>query len=614
MNINYNFDITSKSKRLFENLLNNKASILLSSFFVFFFFQSLQFLSNHNNKCNINNKNEVQEKLNKINKNMVLKVFILIFAALALISVFYIVYMIQSNKESTFFKNQDYFIYLSVLCILYFVFIINLFINQTKIKIGNSLIVKIFTLIINTIFFVILYFYFFIDLGMQRKIFNLEFMIVLTIILFYSIFKIKNSVETQKNMFDIFNKKQYNFLTINCLLGTSPDQSIIEDSFDNQNLDSPSLLQYKQIVQQKGGSYLQLDDGIPIKFLNPKTNIYQDLILADFYYPGSYYSYLADSPYNGHPSLESIQLALTDFQNRVIHLDLFNNSKNEIVVRCQKMAKDAKELKLKDCLSLIKKYGWDSNQKYPLFLYLNINGNQNDTFYTNLCLSLKNIFSKNLMDKKYSFSGRNGTFPISQCPIKDAKNKIIICTNVYPTRTIFDELINAGNVGNETNPNMFLNFELYKESYVNFNSLGISQDQDKTKLLENHRRNISFYYTIQNTEKIVNSENKSGLYNPNFQDLGQYGIQGSLMYLFVPDNNLNKWYMYFKSKNNLYPVLKDESLRSLEPDPKPIEQQNHILGLQQPQKYCVIPGFMETQKSNITVGDANNSCNNDSSS
>ncbi len=605
MNFNYNLFYQNLSNTLFKH----KSIFILLSFFIFFYFQSFIYLTTHNNKCNVNNKNEIEENLKKIDNNILLKIFIILTMIVSFIYVFYFLTTIYSNKDSIFCKKNDYFIYLSVLCIMFFTFFINLFLQKFNFKIGHSLVSKIFSLFFNFVFFIILFIYFFNDVYYERSLFNLEFIIVLTLIFLYLVFKLKYSIDIQKEMFNTFKTKQYNFLTINCLLGTTQDQSIIEDSFDNTNLDSPALLQYKQIVQQKGGSYLQLDDGIPVKFLNPKTNLYQDLILADFYYPGSYYSYLADSPNNGHPSIESLKLALTDFQNRFIHLDLFNGSNNEAVVKCEKMAKDAKELKLKDCLSLIKKYGWDNNQKYPLFLYLNINGNQPESFYTNLYLLVKNIFGKNLMDKKYSFSGRNGTFPISQCPIKDAKNKVIICTNIYPSRTVFDEIINAGNVGNPTNPNLFLNIDLYKESYVDFNSLGISQDQDKSKLLENHRRNLSFYYTLQNTDKIREGENKSGLYNPNFQDLGQYGIQGTLMYLFVPDNNLNKWYMYFKSKNNLYPVLKDESLRALDPESPNIKQQNPILGLQQPQKYCIIPGFMETEKSNITVGNSNNSCN-----
>ena len=43
---------------------------------------------------------------------------------------------------------------------------------------------------------------------------------------------------------------------------------------------------------------------------------------------------------------------------------------------------------------------------------------------------------------------------------------------------------------------------------------------------------------------------KSGLYNPKFQDIAQYGAQSTLMYLYLTDPNLNKWYLYFQKNHN----------------------------------------------------------------
>ena len=80
------------------------------------------------------------------------------------------------------------------------------------------------------------------------------------------------------------------------------------------------------------------------------------------------------------------------------------------------------------------------------------------------------------------------------------------------------------------------------------------------------------------------------------------------MYIFIPDDNLNKWNIFFKNKNNLNPVLKDESLRLVIQTQKEIVQQNPVLGFQAPQKYCLGPG-METSKSNISGNLTNNSCN-----
>ena len=66
--------------------------------------------------------------------------------------------------------------------------------------------------------------------------------------------------------------------------------------------------------------------------------------------------------------------------------------------------------------------------------------------------------------------------------------------------------------------------------------------------------------------------------------------------------------MFFKNKNNMNPVLKDESLRLVKQKTKEIKQQNPVLGFQKPQKYCLIPGLMETNKSNISGNPTNNSC------
>ena len=53
------------------------------------------------------------------------------------------------------------------------------------------------------------------------------------------------------------------------------------------------------------------------------------------------------------------------------------------------------------------------------------------------------IHIKRFIDKKYSFSGRNNTFPISSATMKECINKIIIITNTYPTKSVLDELING---------------------------------------------------------------------------------------------------------------------------------------------------------------------------
>lgn len=584
-----------------QSFLQNKSMILLPIFFFYSFFLVLKEVSSINHSCNIIGKNPLSKYSNYIEKNLWMKIippiFILLFYS-------FIGYYSYHPFESS--SYQSYFIVLSIIMIYLIQYYWIILLQPVMKDFGNSIINKVFTILFTIVFFIVLFIYLIKDIRMEGvKILNTEFMIAMVLLIIFSYPKFVNSMLSKKELLKDLKRNQFNFLTVNCFRDDKTNEK-----FNTNQIDSSALLQYNQLIEEKGNSYLTLEGNIPVQFLNPKTQKYQDLILSDFYYPGSYYTYLEDSPVKGHPSLESIQLALTDFRVRIIHLDIYRSKENpnKPCVRCENMAEDANELSFLSCLSTIKKYGWNEDQKYPIFLYLNFKEEGSIPFYNEIYYSIKTLFSKNLMSKKYSFGGRNSTFPISKAPIRDCIEKIIILTNKYPTRSVFDEFISSGNV-DKPNLNISLNLDLYKESYNQFNLVGISQDKDKTQLLERHRRNMTFYYTQPNIDLNKPNENKSGLYNPNFQDVAQYGIQATLMYLFVPDNFLNNWYMFFKSKNNLYPVIKDESLRGLDPDKKELEEQNPILGLQNPQKYCILPGFMETSGSNLTVGSKNNSCN-----
>ena len=50
----------------------------------------------------------------------------------------------------------------------------------------------------------------------------------------------------------------------------------------------------------------------------------EHLTLADFYYPGSYQSYLADTPLNGTPTEEALTKSLTYYKVRIVTLDIYS--------------------------------------------------------------------------------------------------------------------------------------------------------------------------------------------------------------------------------------------------------------------------------------------------
>ena len=465
-------------------------------------------------------------------------------------------------------------------------------------------IIKYIFLILSYLFFIV-FFILFLD-NINNEI-NIEFLVSVLIIVIFIIFNLVKSSINMNKIYYLLKNNDYSMLSINCFNNSNTEHYA-------ENNSQMNMTQINNINNKYGDNYLKTIGNIPISFYNKFIKDYQDLVLADFYYPCSYYSYLADTPLNGTPNLDALKNALSVFKVRFVHLDIFSDKTDPYdplsnpIVRCKDMKYDAKPLNFEETLGVINKWAWtNDNLSYPFFLYLNFNFNiENSSICVKIYNSLIKFFSKYLIDKKYSFSGRNNLFSISMAKIKECLGKIIIITNEYPTKTALDELINISTNKLDNN----LNLKEYKDSYIEFNKVGLSQDNNKTMLLNNSKTNMFFYYTVPNKKYKNNNQPKAGLYNPSFQDCAQYGIQGTLMYLFAPDDNLNKWYSFFKNKNNFDPVLKDELLRSIITVKNDHNQQNPVVGLQKPQEYCLIPGLMNTEKSNLSGGFVNGSCQN----
>ncbi len=483
------------------------------------------------------------------------------------------------------------------------------------IKVSQSVITQYIYTTLNTLFYILFFGLFIYNLD---NVYNVEFVLSIEILFLLTIQNIFFTAFNFKKIYQSLMSNDFSELTVNCFKNNvikSIDKFENADNTNTLNTSNTSTNQITDIQKTYGEFYLKTIENIPISFLNKNTNSYQNLKLVDFYYPGSYYSYLVDTPLNGTPSLNALKISLSTFKTRIIHLDIFSDSNNlyntdaNPIVRCENMKDGAKPLKLEDCFATINKWAWitenPNKNSYPLFLYLKLNF---DISNTGLCIKIYNMiiknFSKYLIDKKYGYCGRNNMFPISNATMKEALNKIIIITDKYPTKTILDEIISGSS--NDLSHNF--NLELYKSSYITFDKIGLSQDNDKTTLINKSKTNMSFYYTLPNENDKNNNQPKAGMYNPSFQDCAQYGIQGTLMYIFLPDDNLNKWVNYFKTKNNLNPVLKDESLRLIDLAVPKIEKQDPLLALQKPQKYCLIPGMLSTEKSNLSTTTTNNSC------
>jgi hypothetical protein len=598
-----------KYKEKFINFLNKtekyKLNVYIYAFLLYFFLYFLITIPQISKDAEHNILFDVANKFSN-NKIVIISIFIVILCVLITFSIYFV------KKIDKFSISKQIYIILGTLTVLFIyicITILTFYKSLTNIS-GMSITKYIFYGYSYMLYFIMIYLFFY---NIEKKI-NMEFIIsVLMIVLFFAFYYIFNYTSLKKVYYQLQNY-DYSTLSINCFVNGNQNERFINQDNKEQSTISNESIQLKEIAAKYGDNYLKTDGNIPISFYNNKSKTYQDLILADFYYPGSYYSYLADTPLNGTPSLTALELTLTKFKARILHLDIYSDLSDNHdtnanpVVSCKNMNPNGVPLKLMDCLSTIKKYGWmESHPKksYPIFLYLNFEFDESEAMYIKIYNLLMGTFSKNLIDKKYSFSGRNGTFSFSKAKMKDCLNKIIILTNRYPTKTILDEIIN----GCSNDLSHDFNMKLYKETYSNYDKLGISQDYNKNDLINQSKLFTTFFYSEPNALYKNNNQAKAGLFNPSFQDCAQYGIQSSLMYLFLPDDNLNKWYHFFKNKNNFDPVLKDEVLRFIESPPFEPVKQNPILGLQKPQKYCVIPGLIETHKSNLSGQLTNNSCN-----
>ena len=589
------------------DLINKYKIIIYPIFFlIYFFFYFSDYISNiYNIKDNV--------------KNLTDKKYLLyIIDSISLIIIIgYIVYFIKKINNIVYDNLPINLKIFAIILFMIFVAIFNnlFFIDQLKSFISLNIVKKIFLIfqLLFIILFTILFLHDFIN--NDNMYYSTELYIVFFILIVLFIFNILLYLNNYRYTINSLENSNLSLLSENCFNDGSTNNDNNEN-YKNLAQSNNSTIYIDSILKKYGSNYLQTIGSIPVKYFNKIANTYSDLTVSDFYYPGSNYTYISQSPYNGIPNLLAIKKALTQFKCRIIHLDIYSDSldyasqKANPVIRCPVLKPGAKPLDLLETFNLINKYAWISpsndDNSYPLFLYLNIDTNGSSIIYLKIYEVFMKVFSKYLINKKYGFCGRDGNFPISNATMTESIGKIILITNDYPTKSILDELIN----GCTNNLDHSFNIKIYKDSYITYHKIGISTDNNKNTMVTDSKTNLFFYKTESLNDKpdIVKYQDKYGMYNPSFQDCAQYGIQGTLMNLFIPDDNLNKWYMFFKNTNNMNPVLKDESLRLVQSKKKEIIKQNPVLGFQKSQKYCLGPG-METNKSNISGNLTNNSCN-----
>lgn len=478
--------------------------------------------------------------------------------------------------------------------------------NEYLTKISQSKATGIIFYIISIAFYIIFLSLFLLNINDGL---NIEFLLSLVIL---TLFLIEYIISTKESLKDIYyNLKNDNFSLITTTCFSRDDT----ENFENSDVASNNEI--IAINQKYGPNYLKTDGNIPIAFLNNITNNYQDLVLGDFYYPASNYSYIGDTPLNGTPAIDAVKILITDYGMRFLTFDIYSDSSDEYepnanpIIKCENMSINGEPLKLDDVFAIIIKYAWITNgpdhKPYPLFIYLRLKYNIDNTSITRkINNSYLKFFGKYLPDKKYGYSGRNSTFSISKAPMQNSIGKVFLITNIYPTKTIFDESINASSNGLSDN----FNLNIYKPDYIKWPDTGLSTDYDKTKLINDSKNKFNFFYSEPNIKYANDNNEKAGLFNPSFKDCAQYGCQGTLMYAFLPDINFSNWYNYFKMYGKIQPILKEESLRSVLGEKVVIETQNPVIGLQTPVEVCTGPKDIlpPASFSNLSDKSTNNSC------
>jgi hypothetical protein len=359
---------------------------------------------------------------------------------------------------------------------------------------------------------------------------------------------------------------------------------------------------YSKPISIKTDSTFKYVNNIPISYYDSTTKTQVPFNICQFFYPGSYNTFLSGDPTKGIYTMESIKYAINKFKCRVLHFDIYKDNSNNPIIR-NKYLNNYKPLNFLDVLNLINLNCW-SVSKYPMLIYLTFNFNAGDETYTNTAKTIMKVFGNYLLPSTYSYNCRNMTNQINTLTMQSAIGKIIFISNIYPTNSKLDEIINLydsstsesfNNITNKTssttlnsittdttktNSTQYNNFYLktYNDSF-NKSSVGLLLEYSATTLTTNSTNSLLFFY----------NSNISPIANPNSIDCNKYGIQCALMYLSNIDNNMYNWYNFFANGNNGNPILKPAELRVTATSKTTVLTTETI----SPSQTGGFPGFME---------------------
>jgi hypothetical protein len=281
-----------------QQFLKYKIPIFLFSVFFYSLFFIIHEISTRDKSCNILQSNPIQQNYKMLYGTKLKQIFVIFTILLLYSSVIYGVSKSPTWNDST----QLYFLIYGFLILFLANWMFITGIHKSIKNIGNSTIMNIFSSLIYLCFYSILIFYFIMNLVNDGPLLGVENIFIFTMITVIGIMSYREGMRIKEVLMTDLKKNNYNFMTVQCF----PTGDFHED-YQNPENENPSLLQYRNLITEKGTDYIKLQENIPIQFKNPITQQYQDFILADFYFPGSYYTYIEDTPIYGHPSFLQVK-------------------------------------------------------------------------------------------------------------------------------------------------------------------------------------------------------------------------------------------------------------------------------------------------------------------
>ena len=309
-------------KEIIKNILqniDNKKSIIYIVFFIIYFL--LYYSITIPQLAKDSSNNSMFTLIDSLNKKLWFIGLLIIVNIVVLLS--FISSLFRFNRN-----NLNIIIYIFVFALLIFFNILTF--SKKIIFISDSVITKYIFIILSSLFYILFVTLFFYNIDNDI---NIEFFIAIEIlVLFLLEYILITFINTSKINYQL-KHDDFSTITVNCFKNKKIEKYSNSDTNDNAN-------QITEIEAKYGNNYLKTIENIPISFYNDNNKDYQDLVLADFYYPGSYYSYLADSPLNGTPNLEALKISLSDFKTRIIHLDVYSDKSDAYdtnalpIIRC----------------------------------------------------------------------------------------------------------------------------------------------------------------------------------------------------------------------------------------------------------------------------------------